>query len=1288
VSSLPDAPHTFKLIDDLKAAAADLTARQAQAEQTLRREMARQAHRHETATAETETRLAERRRSALAGFQSRLSRLEARFAQRNARILNAHRRSRDNADERIEEDEGRVKYQVQKGQLDTERNQTRQLADNDAAHAAFKASLAGLQEAFLALEEDAFQAFRGYASLRRHLEEEEGEVSTAEAGQDHTQLFASMETLHGQVAQELAQFRKLPAAALFRMMPFGVLATLLILLHATVAPARFYLKFEAVSLGAAGASAGVLLAILFLIYAAGKGRAAPRARAIASQLARARSLHDLCLEKAEEHHRRTAEQISHDAGVRMTEWSQAWDQAVAEAEARRQSWPELMEEKANHATERNEEHYRRRRQEVEAERDDALKRMEQEDGAERARLRQAHETAVRDLDTTHQTALRSLEATWQERTGPIIEALTAAQREADTAFPHWSLEACAAWTPPKSLTPVVPFGRLHIDWEAFLPELPAALRARLAGTNPLEPPLCLSYPGQGSILFETSGQGGEEAAGALNNIILRLLSKAPPGRLNFTIIDPVKLGQNFAGIMHLADHEETLINHRIWTQAAEIEQRLADLNEQMEKVIQMYLRNEYRTITEYNEKAGSIAEKFHFLVVADFPVNFSETAIRRLLNIAASGARCGVHTLLHWDRRQDLPTAAVLDDLRRNSICLVRPGNRFVVEGHAAPGLTLELDAPPAPDAATAFLNRVGSASIDSSRVEVPFEQVAPEGEAAVWSLQTTDELRVPIGRTGATKLQYLALGKGTRQHALVAGKTGSGKSTLFHVIITNLSLWCSPEQVEFYLVDFKKGVEFKCYATARLPHARVIAIESDREFGLSVLQRVDEELRRRGDLFRELGVQDVAGYKRTGHPEAMPRSLLLIDEFQELFVEDDRISQEAAVLLDRIVRQGRAFGIHVVLGSQTLGGAYTLARTTIGQMVVRVALQCNEADAYLIMDDNNPAPRLLSRPGEGIYNDMAGQIEGNSPFQAVWLSDEERDRRLAGVRAHAERVAATVANPFVFEGNAPADVKENIALQELLATPSAQRPDAARIWLGSPNRIKGPTEAVFRRQAGNHLLLVGQREEAVLSIFSTALMALDRQHPAGQVRLILLDSTAPGTRRSQHLDRLAGRLNHSLERIRVGDMGSVLEELGAELRRRTEDASAASEPPVFLFVLGLQLFKKLRHEEDFGFSMEETEASGPKPGAVFQELITGGSTVGLHVVASCDTFNNVNRFLGRKGLGEFEMRVLFQMSANDSASLIDSPRAGSLGLHRALFYNEHEGYLETFRPYALPSWA
>src|SRR5207245_9976601 len=119
------------------------------------------------------------------------------------------------------------------------------------------------------------------------------------------------------------------------------------------------------------------------------------------------------------------------------------------------------------------------------------------------------------------------------------------------------------------------------------------------------------------------------------------------------------------------------------------------------------------------------------------------------------------------------------------------------------------------------------------------------------WSLDSRGGIRVPLGRAGAVKQQFLQLGQGTAQHVLIAGKTGSGKSTLLHALISNLSLLYSPDEVELYLVDFKKGGEFKTYATHALPHARVVAVESEREFGLSVLQRLDAEVKLRGAPFR-----------------------------------------------------------------------------------------------------------------------------------------------------------------------------------------------------------------------------------------------------------------------------------------------------------------------------------------------------------------------------------------------------------------------------------------------------
>src|SRR5262249_61529792 len=155
--------------------------------------------------------------------------------------------------------------------------------------------------------------------------------------------------------------------------------------------------------------------------------------------------------------------------------------------------------------------------------------------------------------------------------------------------------------------------------------------------------------------------------------------------------------------------------------------------------------------------------------------------------------------------------------------------------------------------------------------------------------------------------------------------------------------------------------------------------------------------------------------------------------EFQEFFIEDDKYSQTASLLIDRLVRQGRAFGMHVMLGSQSLGGAYSLPRTTIGQMAVRIALQCSEADAHMILSENNSAARLLTRPGEAIYNNANGLVEGNNPFQVVWLPEYRREQFLLDIRSMDRHHHPHASRPqIVFEGNAPAEIRKNALLHQL----------------------------------------------------------------------------------------------------------------------------------------------------------------------------------------------------------------------------------------------------------------
>lgn len=150
--------------------------------------------------------------------------------------------------------------------------------------------------------------------------------------------------------------------------------------------------------------------------------------------------------------------------------------------------------------------------------------------------------------------------------------------------------------------------------------------------------------------------------------------------------------------------------------------------------------------------------------------------------------------------------------------------------------------------------------------------------------------------------------------------------------------------------------------------------------------------------------------------------------------------------------------------------------------------------------------------------------------------------------------------------------------------------------------------------------------------------------------------------------------------------MGEIATEV--EQRLAADETEAGKNSTIYLLIYGLQRARDLRQEDPLGFSAYSmpTEASPPNPAQQLATILREGPDLGIHTLLWCDTYTNLNRSLDRRALREFDMHVVFQMSAEDSANLIDSPAAAKLGLHRALFYSEEEGRLEKFRPYGLPS--
>jgi len=936
--------------------------------------------------------------------------------------------------------------------------------------------------------------------------------------------------------------------------------------------------------------------------------------------------------------------------------------------------------------------YTTKKREIDQKRSEELAKIAAWESEQRELADRTHREALAKAHADHEHSSGAVVATalkeealareaLKQRSTPSLELLRATREQADDTCPAWEDSVWRTRSHPISVPRVVPIGRAVLDLSARLERLDdeakhdAPIPARLAE------PLVVSLPGPLSLHVQHDAAGRAESLAMIRSLMLRILGSFPAGKVRFTMADPIGLGQSFAGFMRLADQEPSPVGLKIWSDPAQIERQLADLTEHMQTVIQKYLRSDFATIEEYNVAAGEIAEPYRFIIIADMHAALSDTGAARLASIIDSGPRCGVYAILASEIGKRIPAGLPLATLKSKVLNLHVKDGVTAIDDTRFDECVLTLDAPPDDALAREILDRVADAGKNAGRVEVAFDRLVPS-DAEMWSRSCDTELAIPLGRSGAQKIQHLRLGSGTRQHALIAGRTGSGKSTLLHVMISAAALWHSPDELEFYLIDFKKGVEFKAYCDGAMPHVRAVAIESDREFGLSVLRRLDEELTQRGDLFRKLRAQDLAAARRAEPTARLPRVLLLIDEFQEFFVVDDNVASESALLLDRLVRQGRAFGVHVVLGSQTLAGAYSLARSTLGQMGVRIALQCSEADAHLILDDDNDGARLLTRPGEAIYNDAGGLSEGNSPFQTAWLSDSVRDGQLRrmGKKLTPEALgkSATLPLPVVFEGNAPARL--DVSMSALVSATSKSSADAAvpRAIIGDAVSIAPPVFAVLRKRSGGNVLMVGAMAETALGIAGAMCVSLVR---TPDMQITLVDPTLED-------DPLVGRLPRSLSTCgvpasalrvaRAGDAVEIVRELAVDVESR--QGGNVGTPRV-LMLAGLHRLRELRKSEDFGFSLDDDKGSAY---ALLERVMRDGPGVGIWTIAWCDSLTTLERVMARPAIREFGLRVLMQMNASDSAGLMDSSAASQLGPNRVMLVDSDAGTAVKARPIEL----
>ena len=798
-------------------------------------------------------------------------------------------------------------------------------------------------------------------------------------------------------------------------------------------------------------------------------------------------------------------------------------------------------------------------------------------------------------------------------------------------------------------------------WETYQPDLaavpPDGVRVGVLRETGL--PAVARFARHGHVLIsEGAGDGPAGLARSLlQAITLRLAVATAPGTVRFALADAAGQGRYLSAFLRLPPPLRA--GPGVAASPEQIEDLFGALNRHVVEVIQTRLTNVYDSVEEYNAATTGIRVPYHVLALAAFPAGITDHAAELLARLARNGPRAGLYIVATAEpgSRFDGPATTLS----------VAPDGELTWDDPDFGDCLLRPDQMPAAATANPWLDAVGAAANSAAR-DLPFGRIAATAGQR-WAGDTTDGLDVQIGVTMTGEPQHFVLGVRGVHHGLVGGDIRMGKTNLLHVLICQLALRYPPEELELYLLDFKE-VEFDAYLTERLPHARAITSRTDREFGLSMLRRFHDEIDRRARQCREAKVTDLADYRRdTGRP--LPRALVIMDEFQVLFAQEDRLAREAGQLLADIAKRGAAFGLHLLLATQSPGGLLTAyLRPVYEQMALRIALGCTQPSvSQAILGEGNDAATRLIRAGDAIYNDRRG--EGANPVARIAvLPTRERLSLIAGVRALSG--GREYPPPASFDPDAPA----SFAAGPVAVTGTVAGTVAVAAWLGEALEIKPPTTATFERYVRSNLLIVGGEEHGHGLLLATVLSAA-AQHGPAQVSFAIAEFARPSSPYHGFFDVLRG-LPHDL---RICDRTAACAELDSASADLDERLAGAHRPARFFLVAGMHRWHELTSEGDYGRPSETAVR--------LTRLADKGPDVGIHVVAWADSFATAERALRRAGIAHFGLRAVTRLfSPAESDALLGVTAAASLDDNRALFRDTDWpiDQVEKFKPYSISS--